>query len=143
MLNNPTKLILILLIVLPLFSFAQEKRLELVIGNSKFENDTTTHLLLGDIYEEKKDYLKAIKHYQGAISIMEFNLAYQSIDPDYYPVFLSDCYAKLGDIYAILNDKELVCENYRNAIIALVDETRPDKIELEKILQEKLSQHCK
>lgn len=110
---------------------------------SKFGNDTTTHFLLGQIYFEKKDYLKSIKHYQEAISIMEFNLAYQSFGPDYYPVFLSDCYAKLGDIYVILNDKELVCENYRNAIIALVDETRPDKIELEKILQEKISQHCK
>ena len=112
------------------------------LANTKFDNDTTTHYLLGEIYFQKKDYLKAIRNYQEAISIMEFNTAYQSIEPDYYPVFLSDCYLKLGDIYSILDDKELVCENYQNAIISLEDETRPDKIEVEKILQEKINQYC-
>ena len=73
---------------------------------------------------------------------MKFNPAYNSIEPDYYPVFLSDCYLKLGDIYSILNDRELVCENYQNASISLEDETRPDKIEVEKILQEKINQYC-
>jgi tetratricopeptide (TPR) repeat protein len=106
---------------------------------SKFTNDTTANFLLGQIYLERKDYFKAIMHFNEAISIMKFNYSQQTIEPDYFPIFLSDCYLKLGDIYDILNEKDLKCENYQSANLAIQEETRPDKIELEKLILEKMS----
>jgi tetratricopeptide (TPR) repeat protein len=110
---------------------------------STFENDTTAYSLLGELYTIKKDYVKALKYLNEAISIMEFNSAYQSIEPDFTPVYLSDCYYKIAEIYAIIQDKELQCESLLKAQTSIELETRPDKIEFENLIAEKIKQMCK
>ncbi len=102
---------------------------------SKFKNDTVANYLLGEIYLEQKDYLKSLKYFNNALSIMELDSTYQTEDQEIKTVYLSNTYQKVGEVYQLLGDKELPKEYYTKALEALKDEIRPDKVLKERELQ--------
>lgn len=107
---------------------------------SKYKNDTVANYLIGEIYLEQKDYLKSLKYFNTALSIMEFGSSYQSQFEEIKMVYLSNTYQKVGQLYQLLGDKELPKEYYTKALEALKDEIRPDKVLKEKELQELINQ---
>ncbi|MFN6092027.1 MAG: tetratricopeptide repeat protein, partial [Bacteroidota bacterium] len=102
---------------------------------AKFKNDTIANYLLGEIYLEQKNYLKSLKYFNIALSIMEYDSSYQTEDQEIKKVYLSNTYQKVGEVYQLLGDKELPKEYYIKALEALKDEIRPDKVLKEKELQ--------
>jgi tetratricopeptide (TPR) repeat protein len=108
------------------------KRAEQTI--SKFKNDTVSNYLLGEIYLEQKEYLKSLKYFNNAISIMEFDSTYQTKELEIKLVYPSNIYQRVGEVYKLLGDNELTMEYYSKALDALNDEVRPDKtLKLEEI----------
>ena len=104
----------------------------------KFVNDTVSYEQIARIYFEKKEYLKALKAYQTALAIMDFSKAYRTIEPNVRQVYMSDLYIKVSDIYEILNEKSLKHYSLEHALSNLKNETRPDKIILEKNIIDRL-----
>jgi tetratricopeptide (TPR) repeat protein len=108
----------------------------------RFENDTVSFEQLGRIYLEKKDLIKSLKAYQTAATIMDFNLEYKTIEPGTNHIFSSDIYIKIAGIYSQLNEISLQCESFQYALKTLKNETRPDKLELEKIIIDNIISKC-
>jgi len=50
---------------------------------------------------------------------------------------------KKAAIYELLGEIDLNCEMLNSAIHEIPNETRPDHIEIKKIIQEKIIAHCK
>jgi len=110
---------------------------------ARFQQDTVSYEQLGRIYFKKKDLIKSLQAYQTASAIMDYNLEYRTIEPGTDQVYTSDIYEQMATIYGLLNEKDLQCEATQYAKKSLEIETRPDKTEMEKILQEKISKDCK
>ena len=110
---------------------------------TKFKNDTTSHFLLGELYNSKKGFIKSLNHYSEASSIMKYNIFYQTILPNFTPVFGNDCQMRIAEIYAKLNEIQLTCDALFKAKDLLKLETRPDKAQKENELQDKINQYCK
>ena len=102
--------------------------------SEKFENDTISNKLIGDIYLSEKNYNKALHYYVKAAFAITSNKEYMTVYPNKYLIFGSDIYYKIAEIYKILGENDLMCE-YRNlALISLKSELRPQKDEIEKKL---------
>jgi tetratricopeptide (TPR) repeat protein len=108
----------------------------------RFDNDTVSYEQLGRLYLEKKELLKSLKAYQTAAAIMDYNLAYRTIEPGADQIYISDVYGQIATIYGLLNEKDLQCDALQNAKGNLGFETRPNKKEVEEILKEKISNVC-
>ncbi len=103
--------------------------------SEKFENDTVSNKLLGDIYFSSKNYHKALSFYSKALNAAISNNTYMTIQPNMVIVFASDLYYKIAEIYKIMDEVDLNCEFLSKAKIALKYELRPDK----EILEERIN----
>ena len=106
-----------------------------------YKNDTVSFEQLGRIFLSKKEYLKALRAYEQALSIMEFNEGDRNFYDAIYEVYSSDIILALYEIYNILNESELACIMLAKAEISLKTETRPDNLELEEKINS-LKQKC-
>ena len=97
----------------------------------KFENDTISNKLLGDIYFSNKSYHKALNYYIKASNAISGNKEYMTVEPNMCIVFASDLYFRIAEIYKIFNEFDLMCDNLNNAKKTLKNELRPDKDKIE------------
>ena len=107
------------------------------------DKDPEGYYYLAVIYELQGKHIQAIKHITFALSILENNkMNYYISDLNDESIPISQVYYKLGTLYEKLKEKELVCEYYQKALSAIENETRPNKIEFKKLLNEQIDIYC-
>lgn len=107
--------------------------------SEKFENDTISNKLLGDIYFSNKNYHKALNYYTKALyAIVDNKEVYRTVEPNKFILFESDLYYKIAEAYNVLEEFDLMCENLNNAKKSLKKELRPDKEEIERKFEKSL-----
>jgi tetratricopeptide (TPR) repeat protein len=90
--------------------------------------DTISYFQLGQIYQYKKDNLKALNAYKNAEDIMVYSDHYKAVDAsDESQIFLSDVQNRIKELYIILGEIDLSCEYQNKAIESLSQETRSKK----------------
>jgi Tfp pilus assembly protein PilF len=107
------------------------------------DKDPEGYYYLAEIYAMQGKNIQAIKNISQAISVLENKkLNYYISDLNDEAIPISQVYYKLGTLYEILKEKELVCEYYQKALVAIENEMRPDKIEFKKRLKEQIDIYC-
>jgi tetratricopeptide (TPR) repeat protein len=99
--------------------------------SEKFENDTISNKLIGDIYLSAKNYNNALHYYMKAASAINGNKGYMMVDPNECLIFGSDVCSKIAEIYKMLGEIDLMCEYKNMALKSLKNELRPKKDEIE------------